>query len=234
MISLDWILEEIRAVLDRAAASLLDSAQIRVSVQLKAVIMDSIRLLTTILDIPGPALLSSLTQDNSAKGPVSTPTPPPFSQFASFSQPVSQSATPQPSLLQQSVHAPPPQPASDPFAALSAGLSSSQRASPAPPQAPAASNDDDEWSFSSALPPEPAKPKEHQATVSNTNLRIELRATRSPAAANAINIVFAFSNNIAQPISELHFQLAVTKVCITLIVPPEHQANPILGLRAST
>ncbi|UPK89629.1 hypothetical protein LCI18_000564 [Fusarium solani-melongenae] len=163
-------------------------------------------------NIPGPALLSSLTQDNSAKGPVSTPTPPPFSQFASFSQPVSQSATPQPSLLQQSAHAPPPQPASDPFAALGAGLSSSQRASPAPPpQAPATSNDDDEWSFSSALPPEPAKPKEHQATVSNTNLRIELRAIRSPAAANAINIVFAFSNNIAQPISELHFQLAVTK-----------------------
>ncbi|KAF4472532.1 ADP-ribosylation factor-binding [Fusarium albosuccineum] len=158
-------------------------------------------------NIPGPALLSSMTQDNSAKGPVSTPTPPPFSQFASFSQPVSQSATPQPPTQQ---HAPPPQPASDPFSILGGNLGS-QRASPAPPQPPTASNDDDEWSFSSALPPEPSKPKEHQTTVSNTNLRIEMLAKRAPSTANAINITFAFSNNIAQPISELHFQLAVTK-----------------------
>ncbi|KAM5352079.1 hypothetical protein ACJ41O_004802 [Fusarium nematophilum] len=162
-------------------------------------------------NIPGPALLSSMTQDNSAKGPVSTPTPPPFSQFASFSQPVSQSATPQPPFQQQSVHAPPPQPASDPFAALGGALGGSQRASPAPPQPPAASNDDDEWSFSSALPPEPSKPKDHQATVSNTNLRIDMLANRSNQALNAINLSFAFSNNNDQPISELHFQLAVTK-----------------------
>ncbi|KAF4980938.1 hypothetical protein FZEAL_3157 [Fusarium zealandicum] len=162
-------------------------------------------------NIPGPALLSSMTQDSSAKGPaVSTPTPPSFSQFASFSQPVSQSTTPQPPLFQQSVHAPPSQPASDPFAVLGASFGS-QRTSPAPPQPPAASNEDDEWSFSSALPAEPSMPKEHQATVSNTNVRVEMLATRSPAAGNAINIVFAFSNNLAQPISELHFQLAVTK-----------------------
>ncbi|WXC66657.1 hypothetical protein SNK03_012438 [Fusarium graminearum] len=162
-------------------------------------------------NIPGPALLSSMTQDNSARGQVSTPTPPPFSQFASFSQPVSQSTTPQPPLQQQP--APPSQPASDPFAMLGAGSMSSQRASPAPPQQqPAAtSNDDDEWSFSSALPPEPSKPKEHQATVSNTNVKVEMIARRAPGNENAINIIFAFSNNVPQPISELHFQLAVTK-----------------------
>lgn len=162
-------------------------------------------------NIPGPALLSSMTQDNSARGPVSTPTPPPFSQFASFSQPVSQSTTPQPPFQQQP--APPPQPASDPFAILGASNLNSQRASPAPPQPkPAAvSNDDDEWSFSSALPPEPSKPKEHQAMVSSTNVKIEMQARRAPGNENAINIVFAFSNNIPQPISELHFQLAVTK-----------------------
>ncbi|KAM0394117.1 hypothetical protein ACHAO7_003269 [Fusarium culmorum] len=162
-------------------------------------------------NIPGPALLSSMTQDNSARGQVSTPTPPPFSQFASFSQPVSQSTTPQPPLQQQP--APPSQPASDPFAMLGAGSMSSQRASPAPPQQQlaAASNDDDEWSFSSALPPEPSKPKEHQATVSNTNVKVEMIARRAPGNENAINIIFAFSNNVPQPISELHFQLAVTK-----------------------
>ncbi|CAG2000337.1 unnamed protein product [Fusarium graminearum] len=163
-------------------------------------------------NIPGPALLSSMTQDNSARGQVSTPTPPPFSQFASFSQPVSQSTTPQPPLQQQP--APPSQPASDPFAMLGAGSMSSQRASPAPPQQQpaAASNDDDEWSFSSALPPEPSKPKEHQATVSNTNVKVEMIARRAPGNENAINIIFAFSNNVPQPISELHFQLAVTKL----------------------
>ncbi|EKJ78655.1 hypothetical protein FPSE_01143 [Fusarium pseudograminearum CS3096] len=159
-------------------------------------------------NIPGPALLSSMTQDNSARGQVSTPTPPSFSQFASFSQPVSQSTTPQPPLQQQP--APPSQPASDPFAMLGAGSMSSQRASPAPPQQQpaAASNDDDEWSFSSALPPEPSKPKEHQATVSNTNVKVEMIARRAPGNENAINIIFAFSNNVPQPISELHFQLA--------------------------
>ncbi|KAF5597293.1 ADP-ribosylation factor-binding protein [Fusarium subglutinans] len=162
-------------------------------------------------NIPGPALLSSMTQDNSARGQVSTPTPPPFSQFASFSQPVSQSATPQPHFQQQPP--PPSQPASDPFAILGAGNFNSQRASPAPPQPqPAApANDDDEWNFSSALPPEPSKPKEHQAVVSNTNVKIEMIARRAPGNENAINIVFAFSNNVAQPIGELHFQLAVTK-----------------------
>jgi ADP-ribosylation factor-binding protein GGA len=168
-------------------------------------------------NIPGPALLSSMTQDNSARGQVSTPTPPPFSQFASFSQPVSQSTTPQPPLQQQP--APPSQPASDPFAMLGAGSITSQRASPAPPQRQpaAASNDDDEWSFSSALPPEPSKPKEHQATVSNTNVKVEMVARRAPGNENAINIIFAFSNNVPQPISELHFQLAVTKVSISIL-----------------
>ncbi|KAH6891023.1 hypothetical protein B0T10DRAFT_511447 [Thelonectria olida] len=174
-------------------------------------------------NIPGPALLSSVTQDNSAKGPISSqPTPPPpFSQFTGFgSQPTSQSSTPQLPFHQQSAHAPPQQSAADPFAAFASPLSGSQRASPAPPAqpmaaapapAPAVSNDDDEWNFSSALPPEPAKPKHHQATVNDTNLRIEMVADRSPASPASIVMSFAFSNTSAQPMNELHFQLAVTK-----------------------
>ncbi|KAF4337549.1 ADP-ribosylation factor-binding [Fusarium beomiforme] len=161
-------------------------------------------------NIPGPALLSSMTQDNSARGQVSTPTPPPFSHFASFSQPVSQPTTPQPHIQQQPALS--SQPASDPFALLGAGNLGSQRASPAPQPQPAdTANEDDEWNFSSALPPEPSTPKEHQAVVSNTNVKIEMLARRAPGNENAINIVFAFSNNVTQPISELHFQLAVTK-----------------------
>ncbi|KAH6677781.1 VHS domain-containing protein [Plectosphaerella plurivora] len=167
-------------------------------------------------NIPGPALLSTMTSDNSASGTLSSP--PPFSQFASFTSPApSQSGTPQPPASsafkapQQTAPA-----ASDPFAALGAASFTSQK-SPAPAssafQAPApASNDDDEWSFSSALPAEtPSVPREHRAVVSNAGVKIELLANRSPSNPSPLNLTFAFSNNTAQPISELHYQLAVTK-----------------------
>lgn len=48
--------------------------------------------------------------------------------------------------------------------------------------------------------------------MSNGSLKIDLVANRAVAAAPSINLLFSFSNNTAQPISELHFQLAVTKV----------------------
>ncbi len=166
-------------------------------------------------DVPGPALLSSITQGNSAKGPVSSSTPPPgsaFSQFAAFSSAPSgsQSSTPGPT---HSAFAPPPsKPAStDPFAALA----SPSFPSKSPSQVPAAAkNDDDEWSFSSALPPEaPVQPREHKVMVHSTNIKIDMLANRITSSATAINLLFAFTNNSAQPVSELHFQLAVTKVC---------------------
>lgn len=160
-------------------------------------------------------MLSSVTQNSSAKGPISTPTPPPggssFSQFSSFtSAPSSKPSTPQPPVSNRPPFSPPPSKpaAQDPFAALSA-------LSPQPPvSVPAAANDDDEWSFSSALPPEapPSLPREQRAQVSNSNLKIDLIANRAVATAPSINLLFSFSNNTAQPISELHFQLAVTKV----------------------
>lgn len=75
------------------------------------------------------------------------------------------------------------------------------------------SNDDDEWNFASALPTEtPTLPREHKALVSNNSLKIDLLANRTTGTSNSINLLFAFSNNTAQPISEVHFQLAVTKV----------------------
>lgn len=161
-------------------------------------------------DVPGPALLSSLTQDNSAKGPMSTP-PQAFSGFAAFNSgpSTSKNNTPQPN-YQQSAFAPPAVPAADPFAAL-AGTSS---AAPAPaPAAVPQSNDDDEWNFASALPTEaPSLPREHRIVVSNSSLKIDLLANRTTGTANSINLMFAFGNNTAQPINEVHFQLAVTKV----------------------
>ncbi|KAK4242852.1 VHS domain-containing protein [Achaetomium macrosporum] len=165
-------------------------------------------------NIPGPALLSSVTQSNSAKGqvPTSSPSPAPFSTFSSFtSAPGSQSPTPQPP--QRSAFSPPsqsPAPAADPFAALA---SLSQKPATTTAQPAAASNDDDEWNFSSALPPEapPQIPREHKAVVSNTSLKIDMIANRSVDTDPSIGLLFAFTNTTAQQISELHFQLAVTK-----------------------
>ncbi|KAI0190661.1 VHS domain-containing protein [Xylaria flabelliformis] len=163
-------------------------------------------------NIPGPALLSSLTQNSTAKGPSPTPTPPPFSSYSGFaSKPsTSQSTTPQPPLGQYSAFSQ-PQKASDPFAALSSSQFSSKPATPQPPAAPSASNDDDEWSFSSALPPEASAPRDHQAVVSNGLLRINMKAVRAPQAPNALSLLFSFSNTSPQQIGDLHFQLAVTK-----------------------
>lgn len=174
-------------------------------------------------NIPGPALLSSMTQNSTATGAaaMSSPTPPPFSAFSGFASApsLSQSNTPQPQSI-SAFAAPPPKPSTpinnDPFAALTSPqfalkpATPASAAAPAPP-APAVSNDDDEWSFSSALPAEPTIPQEHKVTVKEGPLEINLAALRPPQTPNAIGLSFAFSNNTPQPISELHFQLAVTK-----------------------
>lgn len=186
-------------------------------------------------DIPGPALLSSVTQNSTAAGgPISSPTPPPFSPYSGFvSQPsTSQSSTPRPSLLQQSAFSlPPPQnTAVDPFAALaSSQLSASKPSTPKPttpaaaPPAPAATAEDDEWSFSSALPPEaPSLPTEHKLTVKDQLLQIDMQARRSPQNLSALGLLFAFSNNTPMPISNLHFQLAVTKVSFPFLYVVEY------------
>ncbi|KAG5984869.1 hypothetical protein E4U55_002797 [Claviceps digitariae] len=159
-------------------------------------------------DVPGPALLSSITQDNSASGNLSNQTAS-FSQFASFTSPVpSQSSTPQPSLQQQPKPPPSYQAAADPFAALA----SASTPSPSFQQATVSSNDDDEWNFTSSLPPAASdKPKEHKGTINQSLLRTDFLAGRATSTSNSIHITFAFSNNSAQPVTELHFQLAVTK-----------------------
>ncbi|KAK4111647.1 VHS-domain-containing protein [Canariomyces notabilis] len=164
-------------------------------------------------NVPGPALLSSVTQGNTARGQVPASSPPQtsFSNFSSFtSAPNSQTSTPRPAAT--AAFSPPAagSAAADPFAAL--GSFSSKPQPPAPVPAAASSNEEDEWNFSSALPPEtPTLPKEHQAVVSSTDLKIDMTANRSSDTAPPINLTFSFSNMTARPISELHFQLAVTK-----------------------
>lgn len=173
------------------------------------------------INIPGPALLSSITQNNTARGPSSsTSTPPPgFNAFSAFGSAPSGSSsnTPQPPLSMQSAFAAPSKaPASaDPFAILSSPTFTSKPSTPVPASHPApqvisaTANDDDEWSFSSALPSENTLPKEHNQVVSNANLKIEFSARRIEP--QPIHLLFAFTNNTPQPVSELHFQLAVTK-----------------------
>ncbi|KAJ6788859.1 hypothetical protein PWT90_09941 [Aphanocladium album] len=157
-------------------------------------------------NIPGPALLSSLTDNSSASNnnnnvmPASGSSSNLSSQFMSFASPsASQSTTPIPAAT--AVAAPPP--ASDPFAAF---MSQSAGKQPAAPE-------DDEWNFSSALPESSSQqlPKEHRGTIADGSIRAEFLANRATASSPAIDMIFSFSNNTAQPISELHFQLAVTK-----------------------
>ncbi|CAK7197798.1 ARF-binding protein [Sporothrix eucalyptigena] len=193
-------------------------------------------------NVPGPALLSSVSQHSSARGVMGTPSPSasplpssasvgsapstaalPSDAFSSlFSTSTvaasSNSGTPQPN-YQSSAFAPPKPASADPFAALasprfhSPASASAAPAAPAAAPAPTAAADDDEWSFSSALPTEttPAKPKEHRAIISNGPVKIDLYATRAPASPAPIQFAFAFSNTTSQPVVDLHFQTAVTK-----------------------
>ena len=168
--------------------------------------------------MPGPALLSSITQNNSAKGPVSTPTPPPgFSSFSTFTSApsASQSSTPQPPAYRQSAFAPPSNaPSADPFAALATSSSSSKPVTLAQAAQAAAAGDDDEWYFSSAPPTETLPhPKKVDMCVHDGNIRIDMTSGRPESGgASPIRANFVFSNRTSEPISDFKFEIAVTKV----------------------
>ncbi|KAJ3472752.1 hypothetical protein NLG97_g10742 [Lecanicillium saksenae] len=103
------------------------------------------------------------------------------------SPPASQSTTPKPAA--PAVAAPPP--ATDPFAAFMSQSAGKQ---------PAAA-EDDEWNFSSALPESSPQqlPKEHRGTIADGSIRAEFLANRATASSPAIDMLFSFSNNTAQP-----------------------------------
>jgi 6-phosphogluconate dehydrogenase (decarboxylating) len=71
--------------------------------------------------------------------------------------------------------------------------------------APTASAGDDEWTFTSALP------EDVPIAVLNSSVKIEFSPRRNPGD-NNIHVAALFSNTTAQPINELHFQLAIEKV----------------------
>lgn len=144
------------------------------------------------------------------------------------SQPSSKPATPNPAVQQ---HQPKK---SDPFAALNTPPRQSspfqfQSRSPAPPsQAPPQSSqqsldllgmgssngasasrpstsNDDEWTFSSALPDQPS-----ELTVTNSKIKTTFTVSRSSD--SELLIQSRISNSTSQPVGDLTFQLAVTKV----------------------
>ncbi|RAH44339.1 VHS domain protein [Aspergillus brunneoviolaceus CBS 621.78] len=162
------------------------------------------------------------------------------------SQSPSQSSTPAPGGRPQSIISSPatatPSPALDPFASLvSAG---SRQASPLPsgkasnsqppagslldlmgsePAPPANSQtkarEEDEWNFASSLPESNALPSMNRVQVLNSTLRIEFMARRHPQQTQQIHLVALFSNGSNQPLSELHFQVAVEKSYILQLRP---------------
>ncbi|KAL8824192.1 MAG: hypothetical protein Q9170_008229 [Blastenia crenularia] len=189
-------------------------------------------------NVPGPSLLSSSTQQSSAKPPIPAPTPqvhgpppsskPNYDPFASLtsSHPASRSNTPGPPIAQ-------PQPMSlDPFAALAS--KPPQQPSPAPstsmfnfasPKLPASTDPppsqqsngtsaatDDDWNFASALPVDNSTlPTSNEITVSKTAVSVLFIAKRSELATDSITIFAGYSNNTSSLITEYTFQVAVTK-----------------------
>lgn len=118
----------------------------------------------------------------------------------------------------------PAQPQSVPLASLTA--------KPAQPAPPAAASTDDEWTFTSALPPQPAPV--HRLTVSDSTVRIIFDVARPAPTASSVSFESKISNNTADQITDLTFQLAVTKVSCSFSSshPPRYEGNYfILPLR---
>ncbi|KAK6592452.1 VHS domain-containing protein [Botrytis cinerea] len=163
-------------------------------------------------NIPGPALMSSTTENSTARGPTPTRSPvpsnlpvkPDYSAFSAFgSQPPSKPVTPQPSLFQQqqqqqqAAAARPPPSNIDPFAALT---------SPSRQSTPQQSG-----SIFDFANPKPPVSHAANAQLLNTNVKISLNASREPTTPDVITLSIAFSNNSNESISDLTFQAAVTK-----------------------
>jgi hypothetical protein len=174
-----------------------------------------------------------------------------FNSFTSGSQPSSKAATPIPSTSQQQQQQQQHANSLDPFASLATSSRQPSPFQPAPSKAPAPSSQpvdllgisnsngtaaattaptsshDDEWEFSSALPDQPT-----EITVTNSPIRTIFAVSRSGD--TELLIQSRISNSTPQPVSDLTFQLAVTKVCGTRVKmdPPTYADRTTLGVRA--
>jgi hypothetical protein len=71
---------------------------------------------------------------------------------------------------------------------------------------------EEEWTFSSALPTDGNTNEQRQGVIIDADLRLEFSARLISPESDTHHISFTFSNNTAQDITEVHHQLAVTKV----------------------
>ena len=130
---------------------------------------------------------------------------PKIDPFASLNAPAQRQASP--FQFQHSIQQPPPQSSS-----LLDLTTSNAAQTPTPSTSNSHSNGaaaagDDEWTFSSALPD-----SSHDLTVVHSSIHVLFHVSRQPGPDNIILIQSQVSNNTAHPISQLTFQLAVTKV----------------------
>ncbi|RPB15274.1 VHS-domain-containing protein [Morchella conica CCBAS932] len=165
--------------------------------------------------IPGPPLLSTTVQTNTAGQqnqitPSASPAPPPAQKVPPPSFPNYTSAF--------------GSPAQQPVA-----ISSSSQI-PTSQQNGTTVNDDDEWAFTSALPPGSEQaPARNELVILNSNLHILLEANRPVTMPDGPILIKAkFSNNNSQPIQDLTFQMAVTK---TLALKMQPQSGRFLQAR---
>lgn len=123
----------------------------------------------------------------------------------------SQATTPTPPVYQQQ---PSTQASVNPFASINSAAFG--QTSPAQvvgtAQGQTNSGDNEEWTFASSLPETSALPASSELTVTNSAVNIVFSVTRPSSAVPSLSILARFSNTTSQPISDLAFQVAVTKV----------------------
>ncbi|KAI9786528.1 MAG: hypothetical protein M1816_007910 [Peltula sp. TS41687] len=98
----------------------------------------------------------------------------------------------------------------------------------------AATGDTEEWAFASALP-EPANdlPTSSVITVTNSTINVVFAVSRPTPTDATLHLLARFSNNVAQVVSEMHFQVAVTRGYSLTLKPQSgrtllpHQRNGI-------
>ena len=189
------------------------------------------------IGIPGPPLLSSTMQSNTAGRQQFTPSPSPgssssppskpnYNAFQSTSAPTSSNKPNAFAMLGNLASQPSPQPSQQPLQQL-------QQLKQQPQQIPQLQigGDTDEWAdFASALPPASNPPplKANEILVLSSNLHIIAEASRELGQPDgAILLKTRFSNATAHPIYELTFQMAAPRVRIPVSFPSQ---SPVLSL----
>jgi hypothetical protein len=136
--------------------------------------------------------------------------------FASLSSPAPRQGSP--FQFQQSIK-PSATPSATPNDLLGLGASSAtvtQHTTAAPPPA----NDDDEWTFTSAVPD-----LSKDIVVSNTHVNVTFNVVRESD--SVILIKSRISNNTIHPVTDLTFQVAVSKVCSENLLPCHDKSIPV-------